>query len=114
MSPLIERSRAGARPDPTYQPWFMLLFESLGGGIMAVTCGLVAVMMVVGVYVIVVWPLTFWDLTGLGLERYSQWTNTVLWSVFGGGTAAGFWVFSGAAFKKPKKKPTSAPTRTRR
>ena len=113
MSPLIERSRADARPDPAYQPWYMLLFESLGAGIMAVTFGLVAVMVVVGIYVIVVWPLTFWDLASLGLERYARWTNTVLWSVFGCGTILGYWLFSGAAFKKPKKKNTPAPTRSR-
>ena len=104
MSPLVQRSRSG-RPDSTDQHWSMLLFESLSAGIMAVTVGLTAVMLVVGVYVIIVWPLTFWDLTSLGLDQYAAWTNTVLWSVFGGGSLAGYWCFSGAAFKsKPKAK----------
>ncbi len=96
------------------QPWFMLLFESLGAGIMAVTFGLVTVMVVVGVYVIVVWPLTFWDLANLGLERYAAWTNTVLWSVFACGTVLGYWLFSGAAFKKTQKRSATPPTRSRR
>jgi len=81
----------------------MLLFESLSAGVMAVFVGFVAVLIVVGVYVIIVWPLTFWDLASLGLEQYGTLVNTVLWSVFGGGTLAGYWCFSGNAFKsKPK------------
>lgn len=110
MSPLIQRPRGAA--DPTDQHWGMLVFESLSAGVLAVAMGLLAVMVVVGVYVIVVWPLTFWDLSNLGLEQYSSWTNTVLWSVFGGGTLAGYWCFSGAAFRKnPKKRGTVGPRR---
>jgi hypothetical protein len=83
----------------------MLLFESVSAGIMAVTVGLGAVMIVVGVYVMIVWPLTFWDLANLGLDQYAGWVNTVLWSVFAGGTLGGYWCFSGAAFKsKPRAK----------
>ena len=93
----------------------MLLFESLSAGIIAVSAGLAAVMIVVGVYVILVWPLTFWDLANLGLEQYASWTNTVLWSVFAGGSLAGYWCFSGAAFKpKTKAKVPAPPTRARR
>ncbi len=101
MSPLVQRTRPGApkKPDPTDQFWGMLLFESLSAGAMAVLVGIVAVMAVVGVYVIIVWPLTFWDLTNIGLEKYGSWAQTVLWSVFGGGTLAGYWCFSGLAFK---------------
>jgi hypothetical protein len=101
MSPLVQRSRAGSTPpsDPTDQHWSMLLFESLSAGVMAVGVGLAAVMTIVGVYVLAVWPITFWDLSNLGLERYASWTDTVLWSVFAGGSLVGFWCFSGAAFK---------------
>ena len=76
---------------------------------MAVTVGLSAVMAVVGVYVILVWPLTFWDLANLGLEQYASWTNTVLWSVFAGGSLAGYWFFSGAAFKSKSKNRVPVP-----
>ncbi len=83
----------------------MLLFESLSAGVLAIGVGLAAVLAVVGLYVTIVWPLTFWDLANLGLEQYASWTNTVLWSVFAGGSLAGYWCFSGAAFKaKPKAK----------
>jgi len=104
MSPLVQRARPGVpkRPDPTDQFWGMLLFESLSAGAMAVLVGLAAVMAVVGVYVIIVWPLTFWDLTDVGLEKYGSWAETVMWSVFAGGTLAGYWCFSGAAFKGKK------------
>src|ERR1700716_1226287 len=103
MSPLVQRPRVkrpqGRADADTEQHWSMLVFESLSAGVMALLVGLLAVMVIVGVYVIVVWPLTFWDLTNSGLEKYGAWVNTVLWSVFAGGSLAGFWVFSGAAFK---------------
>jgi hypothetical protein len=86
----------------------MLMFESLSAGALAVAVGIVAVMTVVGVYVVVVWPLTFWDLASPSLDKYGSLTDTVLWSVFAGGSLAGYWCFSGAAFKgKPKRKATS-------
>jgi hypothetical protein len=106
MSPLVQRSRPGtaARPNPGDQHWIMLLFESLSAGVIALGVGMAAVMVIVGIYVIVVWPLTFWDLTNVGVEKYESWTSTILWSVFGGGTLAGYWCFSGHAFKgKPKR-----------
>lgn len=116
MSPLVQRSRVGTtqRPDPTDQHWSMLVFESLSAGVLAVAVGLSAVLAVVGVYVIFVWPLTFWDLANLGLEQYASWTDTVLWSVFAGGSLAGYWCFSGAAFKvKPKARVPVRPGRPR-
>jgi hypothetical protein len=116
MSPLVKRTRpAPQRPVPTDQHWSMLLFESLSAGVMAVAAGLATVMTVVGLYVTIVWPLTFWDLANLGIEKYRSWVNTVLWSVFAGGTLAGYWCFSGAAFKaKARRKAVAANPRVRR
>lgn len=111
MSPLVQRARSGnARPDPTDQHWSMLLFESLSAGVLAIAVGFAAVLIVVGLYTAIVWPLTFWDLANLGLDQYASWANTILWSVFAGGSLAGYWCFSGAAFK-PKQKPKT-PMRT--
>jgi hypothetical protein len=93
------------------------MFESLSAGVLAVAIGLAVVMAIVGVFVSIVWPLTFWDLANLGLEKYGEWTGTVFWSVFAGGSLAGYWCFSGAAFKiRPKRKPVTQlpPSRTRR
>jgi hypothetical protein len=116
MSPLVERTRISTqRADPTDQHWSMLLFESLSAGVLAVTVGLAAVLAVVGVYLVIVWPLTFWDLANLGLEQYESWTDTVLWSIFAGGSLAGYWCFSGAAFKdKSRRKPAASVSRNRR
>jgi hypothetical protein len=80
----------------------MLLFESVSAGVMTVLVAMVAIMVVVGGYVMIVWPLTFWDLSHTGLERYGSWAETAMWSVFAGGALAGFWCFSGAAFKTNK------------
>ena len=114
MSPLVSRSRpaSATKPGPTDQHWGMLVFESLSAGVMSLAFGLGLVLILVGIYCVIVWPLTFWDMGNLGLEEYATWTSTVLWSVFAGGTLAGFWVFSGHAFKaKPKAK---VPVRTGR
>ena len=119
MSPLVESKRPRSKTTPrtpgTDQHWSMLLFESLSAGTMAILLGLLAVIAIVGVYVIVVWPLTFWDLANSGLEKYGSWASTVVWSIFIGGSLAGYWCFSGAAFKtKSADKPTSAPLRSPR
>jgi hypothetical protein len=89
----------------------MLLFESCSAGIVAIFVGFVAVLSVVGVYALVVWPLTMWDIR-VPTEQYESWASTVLWSVFAGGTLAGYWCFSGRAFKS-KAKPRPVPTRNR-
>ena len=88
------------------------MFESLSAGVIAVAVGLAAVMTVVGLYLVIVWPLTFWDLANLGLEKYGEWTDTVLWSVFAGGSVAGYWCFSGAAFKSRSKSKAATQMRT--
>jgi hypothetical protein len=85
------------------QHWSMLLFESLSAGVMALLVLMMALMVLVGVYVIIVWPLTMWDLPVQNLDGYSSWASMVLWSVFAGGSLAGLWCFSGAAFKERKK-----------
>ena len=76
----------------------MLLFQSLSAGVMAIFLGLLAAIAVVGLYVTVVWPLTFWDLANTGLEKYGSWVSLVVWSLFAGGSLAGYLCFSGAAF----------------
>jgi hypothetical protein len=109
MSPLVQRTRAQKRvataltANSADQHWSMLLFESVSAGVMALLVLMMALMLLVGVYVIIVWPLTLWDLPVKNLDGYSSWVNLVLWSVFAGGSLAGLWCFSGAAFKDKKK-----------
>ncbi|HEY6337643.1 MAG TPA: hypothetical protein VIW68_04040 [Candidatus Sulfotelmatobacter sp.] len=116
MSPLVQRPRAqSSRGNPTDQHWSMLVFESCSAGVGAVFVGLTILLVVVGIYVVLVWPLTFWDLANAGLEKYAGWAQTALWSLFAGGTGAGFWCFSGAAFKdKPARKAVRQPVRSGR
>jgi hypothetical protein len=109
MSPLVQRTRAQKRAatalsvNSADQHWTMLIFESMSAGVMALLVLMMALMVLVGVYVIIVWPLTMWDLPVKNLDGYSSWVNLVLWSVFAGGSLAGLWCFSGAAFKDKKK-----------
>ena len=117
MSPLASRQPVQSTRKPSAdQYWGMLLFESLSAGTVAVLFGLIFVLAVVGLYVLLVWPLTFWDLADTGLEKYGSWAHTILWSVFAGGSLAGYWCFSGAAFKNkanPKRGPEVRSSRPR-
>ena len=93
------------------------MFESCSAGVIAVGFGIASVLIVVCLYCVFVWPLTFWDLANLGLEKYGSYADTALWSVFAGGTLAGYWCFSGVAFKNRRKappKPAVRPTGARR
>jgi hypothetical protein len=114
MSPVVQRPRTGAvqRPNPADQHWSMLLFESCSAGVLALGVGIASVMIVVSVYAVFVWPLTFWDLANLGLEKYADYGYTVLWSIFAGGTLAGYWCFSGEAFKRRGKTPPKSAVRS--
>lgn len=119
MSPLVQRQRTGPAKQPVSsdQHWSMLLFESCSAGALALGVGIASVMLVVSLYAVFIWPLTFWDLADVGLEKYADYGETALWSVFAGGTLAGYWCFSGEAFKNRSKntaKPAVRPTRVRR
>lgn len=103
--PLVQQKRAGraGRRGAAISTRNMLFFAGFSTGILALFAGFFAAIVIVGVYVGFVWPLTFWDLANLHLERFSSWTSTIVGSVFVGGFLAGCWAFSGAAFKgKPK------------
>ena len=110
MSPLVQRSRPqNSRGNPTDQHWSMLVFESCSAGVAVVFVAFTVLLVIVGVYAIIVWPLTFWDLANSGWEKYAGWLKTALWSMFAGGTAAGFWCFSGAAFKEKRARKAVRP-----
>ncbi len=73
----------------------MLFFASFTSGLAALIAGFVVLISGVGLYAVLIWPLTFWDLANLGLEKYGNWAGTIALSVFAGGALAGYWVFSG-------------------
>ncbi|MGA2855981.1 MAG: hypothetical protein ABSE40_03890 [Candidatus Sulfotelmatobacter sp.] len=110
MSPLVERPRTAS----TDQHWSMLLFESLSAGAMAIGVGLAAVLLAVSIYAVLVWPLASTDLPNVSAEQFDSWAHTVLWSVFAGGSLAGYWCFSGAAFRDRRKRTPNPPPRAAR
>ena len=87
------------------QEWALVLLESLGVGVFLVILLLAVVLLAIGVYVQVIWPLTDWDLVNVSLEQYQSLIELVLVSVFTFGFFAGYYCISGAAWKKvqPKK-----------
>jgi hypothetical protein len=92
----------------------MIVFESLSAGVLTIFIVFALILIAIGVYGVVVWPLTFWDLANLGLEEYGSWVNTILWSLFAGGSLAGYYVFSGAAFRSKQKARVPASSRSTR
>lgn len=81
----------------------MLFFASFSTGIGALLLGFLVLITLVGIYSVLIWPLTFWDLASLGLEKYAGWTGMLVLSVFMGGAVAGYWMFSGERFKGKQK-----------
>ena len=93
----------------------MLFYASLIGGISALFLGFAALLLLVSVYVIFVWPLTFWDLANLGLEELGSWIWVIVTATFAGGALGGYTYFSGFTFKsKPKPKIPARPLRMAR
>jgi len=74
----------------------MLFFASFSSGLVALMAGFIVLITMVGTYAVLIWPLTFWDLANLGLEKYGNWTGAIVLSLFAGGAVAGYWGFSGS------------------
>lgn len=91
----------------------MLFYSGLLGGISALLLGFILLLSILGVYVILVWPLTFWDLANLGLEKLGSWIWVIVAATFSGGALGGCCYFSGLLFgSKPEAKaPTRRPVR---
>jgi hypothetical protein len=93
----------------------MLFFASLSGGLLALMLAFVVLITGVGLYSLLIWPLTFWDLANLGWEKYADWTGIVTASIFAGGAFAGYWVFCGEpSAGKPKLRQQRVLTRSSR
>jgi hypothetical protein len=92
-----------AAEDSELKRWAMLLFESAGVGMMSVILILALVLLAVGVYVQLIWPLTDWDLVTVAPVQYNSTVSAVLTTIFVIGFFAGFWFISGAAWKRIKR-----------
>lgn len=116
MSPLVQQERAVSRSQRAASGssrGSMLFYASFSAGLIALLVGFVALITLTGLYVIIVWPLTFWDLGNLHLERYTSLTGTIVASVFAGGSLAGFSYFSGSKWRfKRKASVSTTPTRS--
>ena len=101
MSPVVQHKRTSApgRRGNGISRGSMLFFASFSSGLAALIVSFALLITVVGIYAVLIWPLTFWDLASLGIEKYGSWTGTIALSVFGGGALAGYCVFSGWAFR---------------
>jgi len=101
--------------DETLKQLGMILFESMGVGVTLVLLVLAGVLLLVGVYVQVVWPLTGWDLVSVKFEDYESLATMFLTTVFIFGFFAGYWYISGSASKQIKTRvPQNALPRSRR
>jgi hypothetical protein len=102
-----------SEPGPLKQ-WAMIAFESLGAGALAIMLVFAAVLVVVGVYVQLIWPLTDWDMVGVSLEPYQSAIVMALVFVFIAGSAVGFWFVSGAAWQAQRQSPSSRSVASKR
>jgi hypothetical protein len=109
-------ARSAAAPVAAQDPWkewVMVLFESVAVGMMAVILLLAAVLLLIGLYVQLIYPLTNWDFVSVSLEQYSSAVTAILTGVFLAGFAVGYWYISGNAWKKMPR-PTGVAENTTR
>jgi len=109
LSPLVQHKRpirpasqpAAPRVLSGGELYLRMLFSAgLIGGISALLFGFALLMAAVGLYTIVIWPLTFWDLANLGLEALGPWIGLIITATFAGGTLGGLCYFSGLFSKR--------------
>ena len=81
----------------------------MGVGSLAVAALLFTVLIAVWFYGQFVWSFTHWDLANFRLTPFKSLAYLLIVGTFVGGTCAGLWVFSGAAWKHQRG--NSVPTR---
>jgi hypothetical protein len=94
--------------------WSAVLFYSMGIGTVAVGALLFSVLMAVWLYGQFVWTFTHWDLANVRLAPFKSLAQLIILGTFIGGTCAGLWCFSGAAWRNRKPTRSSAASSTRR
>jgi hypothetical protein len=95
-----------AEPSPL-KYWALIAFESMGAGALAITLAFAVVLVAVGIYVQIIWPLTDWDLVSVSLDPYYSQIVVAIVFIFLTGTAVGFWFVSGAAWQTRKQTPAT-------
>lgn len=74
----------------------------MGVGTLAVGALLFIVLIAVWLYGQFVWTFTHWDLSDISLAPFKSLAYLVIAVTFLGGTCAGLWIFSGAAWKNQR------------
>jgi len=87
--------------------WAMIVFESLGVGALTIMLVFAALLVMVGAYVQIVWPLTDWSLVEVNLDPYRSTISAAFFLLFTAASALGFWFISGAAWKNQKANPSA-------
>lgn len=109
MSPLVQHKRPIRPASEPAAPRVlsraelylrMLLSAGVIGGISALLFGFALLMATVSLYVILIWPLTFWDLANLGLEALGPWIWLITTATFAGGALGGLCYFTGLSSKR--------------
>jgi hypothetical protein len=83
--------------------WSIVLFYSMGFGVIAVIILLFSVLLLVWLYGQFVWSFTQWDMANVRLTPFKSLAYLILAGTFLGGTCVGLWCFSGAAWRKPAR-----------
>lgn len=88
--------------------WTYVLVYSMGIGSLAVAALLLTVLIAVWLYGQFVWSFTHWDLAEVRLTPFKSLAYLLMAGAFLGGTCAGLWIFSGAAWKNQRTNTTPA------
>lgn len=80
----------------------------MGIGTLAVAALFFTVLIAVWLYGQFVWSFTQWDLAEVRLTPFKSLAYLLIAGTFLGGTCAGLWVFSGAAWKNQRTNTTPA------
>ena len=83
------------------------MLYSFGVGALAVVALLFLALMAVWMYGQFIWTFTHWDLADVDTNSLEQFGYFMVLMTFAAGSFAGFWCFSGAAWRrKPQQKRT--------
>jgi len=94
--------------------WSVVLFYSMGFGVIAVVILFFLILLLVWMYGQFVWTFTQWDMANVRLTPFKSLAYLILTGTFVGGTCVGLWCFSGAAWRdhKPGRASSSSARRT--
>ncbi len=106
--PRVTRGSSQTPASVAVDHWTYVFIYSMGIGTLAVAALLFTVLIAVWLYGQFVWSFTQWDLADVRLAPFKPLAYLLIAGAFLGGTCAGLWVFSGAAWKNQRSQTTAA------